>query len=375
MKASWGILNLTRDKQGVFLCSVGVTSDAIHQRGAMVKIRNMEEFAAVSGISRPTVSKYFNDPTSVRPKTRARIEEALNQHEYRPNFFAINQNRKLTKNIGIVVPYLADPFFSEIARVIEQRCIDAGYAPSLFNSHGDAEQECDILNSLRSLKPAGVLLAPLGRVSDKSAIENFCRDVPTVLFDSNLEGLGEAFVGSDNYSFVSQTVEYLTRTGEPPCFVEMRTPANPNAHSRRRAYLSMMERLGLEPQVVRIDGEGWAFEEIGRQGGFKIIAEKAIKTDTVLCSNDRLAIGFLSACYESGVRVGRDVGADLRVASHDNNPFSRFTCPSLTTAAHDFASVAEKAVETVFQVIEAGGHLEDRSETLFPAQLIVRNSA
>ena len=341
----------------------------------MAKIRNMEEFAAVSGISRPTVSKYFNDPASVRPKTRARIEEALNQYDYRPNIFAINQNRKLTKNIGIVVPYLADPFFSEIARVIERRCIDAGYSPSPFNSHGDPEQECDILDSLRSLKPAGVLLAPLGRDSEKGSIENFCRDVPTVLFDSNLEGIGEAFVGSDNYSFVSQTVEYLTRTGEPPCFVEMRTPANPNAHSRRRAYLDMMERLGFEAQVIKIDGEGWAFEEIGRQGGFEIIAEKEIKTDTVLCSNDRLAIGFLSACYESGLRVGRDEGADLRVASHDDNPFSRFTCPSLTTAAHDFASVAEKAVETVFQVIEAGGHLADRQETLFPARLVIRNSA
>ena len=341
----------------------------------MAKIRNMEEFAALSGISRPTVSKYFNDPASVRPKTRARIEEALNQYDYRPNIYAINQNRKLTKNIGIVVPYLADPFFSEIARVIERRCIDAGYAPSLFNAHGDPERECDILDSLRSLKPAGVLLAPLGRSSDKAALEAFCRDVPTVLFDSNLEGIGEAFVGSDNYSFVSQTVEYLTRTGEPPCFIEMRTPANPNAHSRRRAYLDMMERFGLEPQVISVEGEGWEFEEIGRQGGFKIIAEKALKTNTALCSNDRLAIGFLSACYESGLRVGRDEDADLRVASHDDNPFSKFTCPSLTTAAHDFASVAERAVETVFQVIEAGGNLDERRETVFPARLVIRNSA
>ena len=68
----------------------------------MAKIRNMEEFAAVSGISRPTVSKYFNNPESVRPKTRARIEDALKEHDYRPNIYAVNQNRKLTKNIGIV---------------------------------------------------------------------------------------------------------------------------------------------------------------------------------------------------------------------------------------------------------------------------------
>lgn len=335
----------------------------------------MEEFAALSGISRPTVSKYFNDPESVRPKTRLRIEEALDQYDYRPNIYAINQNRKLTKNIGIVVPYLADPFFSEIARVIERHCIDAGYAPSLFNAHGDPKRECDILDGLRSLKPAGVLLAPLGRSSDKAQLETFCRDVPTVLFDSNLEGIAEAFVGSDNYSFVSQTVEYLSRTGAPPCFVEMRTPANPNAHSRRRAYLDMMERFALEPQVISIDGEGWEFEEIGRQGGFKIIAEKSLNTNTVLCSNDRLAIGFLSACYESGLRIGRDAEADLRVASHDDNPFSRFTCPSLTTAAHDFSSVARKAVDTVFQVIEAGGHLDERTETVFPARLVIRNSA
>ena len=73
-------------------------------------IRNMEEFAEVSGISRPTVSKYFNDPESVRKSTRGKIEAALEEYDYRPNIFAVNQNRKLTKNVGIVVPNLADPF-------------------------------------------------------------------------------------------------------------------------------------------------------------------------------------------------------------------------------------------------------------------------
>jgi DNA-binding LacI/PurR family transcriptional regulator len=339
------------------------------------KIKNMEEFAAVSGISRPTVSKYFNDPDSVRKTTRQRIEDALRRYDYRPNIYAINQNRRLTKNIGIVVPYLADPFFSEIARVIERRCIEAGYAPTLFNSHGEQALETDILDSLQSLKPAGVLLAPLGRLSDKAAIEKFSRDVPTVLFDSNLDGLGDAFIGSDNYSFVSQAVEYLSRTGEPPCFVEMRTPANPNANKRRTAYLQMMERLGLEPQVIKIDGEGWAFEEIGRSGGFRILDDRLLKTDTVLCSNDRIAIGFLSACCERGVKIGCGPARDLRVASMDDHPFSRFTCPALTTVAHDYAAVSGKAVETLFELIESGTRATERTETLFPARLIVRNSA
>lgn len=339
------------------------------------KIRNMEEFAAVSGISRPTISKYFNDPDSVRSSTRQRIEAALERYDYRPNIYAMNQNRRLTKNIGIVVPYLADPFFAEIVRVIERRCIDAGFSPFLFSSHGEQALENDILDGLRSLKPAGVLLAPLGRQSDRLAIEAFCRHVPTVLFDSNIEGMGEAFVGSDNYSFVSQTVEYLSRTGEPPTFFEMRYPANPNANKRRAAYVDMMERLQLEPHIIRIDGTGWGFEEIGRRGGLKVLENMSLPTNTVLCSNDRLAIGFLSACFEKGVRVGRAEGCALRVASHDDHPFSRFTCPSLTTAAHDYTAVSEQAVETLFLLIESGGRFETRFETIFPARLIMRESA
>ena len=339
------------------------------------KIRNMEEFAALIGISRPTVSKYFHNPDSVRQSTRARIEDALSRYDYRPNVFAMNQNRKLTKNVGIVVPYLADPFFAEIARNIEQRCIEAGYQPTLFSAHGDQDLEVNILEVLRSLKPAGVLLAPLGRSSNRSAIEKFCRDVPTVLFDSNIEGMGAAFIGSDNYSFVSQTVDYLTRSGDAPTFFEMRYPANPNANKRRKAYIDKMTSLGLEPQIVQVEGKGWNFEEIGRAGALEVFAKGGFPTRTILCSNDRLAIGFLSASFEAGVKVGIGPDCPLRVASHDDHPFSRFTCPPLTTAAHDYDAVSNTSVETLFRLIEAGGRFASRHEQMFSARLILRSSA
>ncbi len=339
------------------------------------KIKNMEEFARLSGISRPTVSRYFNDPASVRPSSRKRIEQALERFDYRPNIFAMNQNRRLTKNIGIVVPYLADPFFAEIARIIQLRCISAGFAPILYSAYGQQKLEKEILEGLTALKPVGVFLAPLGRMSDRAAIARFCRDVPTVLFDSNIEGMGEAFVGSDNFSFVQQTVDYLCRTGSPPCFFEMRTPANPNANKRRHAYLKIMEDAGLQPHVVQVEGKGWGFEEIGRRGAHDMIDAGPLPTDTVLCSNDRLAIGVLAACYERGLRVGRGDGCALRVASHDDHPFSRFTCPSLTTAAHEYEAVADKCMETLFSLIEAGGRFSVREETLIPARLILRTSA
>ena len=336
----------------------------------------MEEFAQVSGISRPTISKFFNDPSSVRESLKSKIEAALEKYDYYPNFYAINQNRQLTKNIGIVVPYVSDPFFAEIARNLERRCIDAGYTPFLFSSHGEQAQENAILDTLRSLKPAGVLMAPLGRrSSDKSKIEKFCKNVPTILFDSNIEGLGAAFIGSDNQSFISQTIEYLNSTGSAPSFFEMRYPANPNANKRREAYLKIMDSLKLKPQVISIEGTGWEFEEIGRQGALKLLRENGMNSNTILCSNDRLAIGFLSACSEMGVKVGKTKSCDLRVAGCDDNPYSRFTSAPLTTAAHDYHTVSDNAALSLFELINNGGKSKKRPETLYSAKLILRDSA
>ena len=340
-----------------------------------IKIRNMEEFAALSGISRPTVSKYFNDPESVRASTRARIEEALERYDYRPNFYAMNQNRQLTKNVGILVPYLADPFFAEIARRIERRCISAGYIPTLFSAHGDRQLEVDILDTIRALKPAGALLAPLGRASDREAIERFCADVPTVLFDSNIDGIGDVFVGLDNPTSLSMIVEYLHRTGEPPTFFEMLHPANPNAQKRRNAYIATMKRLGHEPQIVRVSGEGWDFEDIGYAGAHHMFDKGQLPTKTVLCSNDRLAIGFLAAAYERGLKVGHAPSCDIRVAGHDDHPYSRFTCPSLTTVAQDYESISAKGVEALLAMIADGRPQGERVETLFEGKLIMRASA
>ena len=341
---------------------------------AVKKIRNMEEFATLSGISRPTVSKYFNDPSSVRKSTRERIEQALQRYDYTPNIYAVNQNRRMTKNVGIVVPYLADPFFAEIARRIELRCIAEGLRPTLFSAHGDQELENDILDNLRSLKPAGVLLAPLGRRSERESIERFCNDVPTILFDSNIDGVGAAFVGSDNFQSVPMMVDYLCRTGEAPCFFEM-APINPNANKRRTAYVRAMEQLGHEPMVIRAEGEDWDFEKVAYDGARKLITTDALPSRTVLCSNDRLAIGFLAAAGECGVRVGHAPGCTLRVAGHDDHPHARFTYPALTTVAQDYESISARSVERLFEIIEHEGQLDERVETLFDGRLVMRSSA
>ncbi|AUQ74580.1 LacI family DNA-binding transcriptional regulator [Phaeobacter piscinae] len=339
------------------------------------KIRNMDEFASVSGISRPTLSKFFNDPDSVRKSTRERIEEALEKFDYRPNLYAMNQNRRLTKTIGIVVPNLTDPFFAKIARHIEDHVIAAGYRPVLLGSNGTPAQELENLNNLRLLKPAGTLLAPLGRVSETPQIREFCNEVPTVLFDANLDDTGEAFIGSNNQQSVTTIVDYLCRTGDAPAFFEMRTPTNPNAVKRRNAYISSMAALGHQPELIQVDGDGWDFEEIGFREGTQLLSGPRPATNTILCSNDRLAIGLLSAAYQLGLRVGLGDGCALRVAGHDDHPFSRYTCPTLTTVSQDYTAIARTSAETLVARIEGNALADSRREILFDGRLVMRGSA
>ena len=339
------------------------------------KIRNMEEFAAVSGISRPTLSKYFNDPSSVRVSTRDRIEKALKKYDYRPNVYAVNQNRRTTRNVGIIVPNLADPFFTEIGREVELACIDAGHSPILLSSHGNNAQEQANLESLRSLKPAGVLLAPFGRMSDADAVRRFGEEIPLVLFDANIEGAGKAFIGTDHFQSTELIVEYLCRSGEPPCLFEMKNPTNPNANKRRTSYLTTMERLGFEPHILKAEGDGWNFEEIGLDEGRRMLAGGLFSTNTILCNNDRLAIGMLTAAYSLGIKVGRKADCDLRIAGHDDHPFARFTCPPLTTIAQDYSSIARTAVESLFASNDSQMERRERHETLFDGTLVMRDSA
>ena len=339
------------------------------------RVRTMEELAVLSGVSRPTLSKYFNDPASVRPTTRARIEAALERYDYTPNVYAINQNRHQTRNLGIVVPYLADPFFAEVARNIEQRCARAGYNPILLSSHGDADREEENLESLRRIRPAGVLMGPLGRRSRREQLAAFCEDVPTVLFDCDVDGVGDAYFGNDNNQGIGVAVEYLSRTGEPPAFFEMRNAPNPNANKRRTAYEAAMQKLGHPPMILSVEGEGWNFEEIARDAAGQMLARRDLPSGTLLCSNDRLAIGVLSAAFDHGWRVGVGHGHALRVAGHDDHPYSRFSCPSLTTVAQDYDQIAGRSLDMLLSIIASGERPEAKRATHFDGALIMRKSA
>ncbi|GAA5629087.1 ribose operon repressor [Brucella sp. NBRC 12953] len=339
------------------------------------KIRTMEEFAAASGLSRPTVSKYFDNPESVKPSTRARIEQALKDHNYQPNIFAVSLNRKKPKNIGVIVPHISDPFYAEIIRQIEMRCLSEGYWTIVLSSHGDRKLEARAMRTLMSLKIAGVLMAPLGFDTDTKLLASLSNAMPVVFLDNRI-GEDQPFVGTDNRQSIGNITEYLCRTGEHPCFLEM--PAvNQNALDRRSAYVATMEHLGLEPIVLPMAARNWNFEELGYCEAGRILDRGGFPTRTVLCANDRLAFGVIAAAFERRRLVGREAGCDLRVAGHDDHPLSRFTCPPLTTVAQDYRMIAQLGLDMLFSRIhaqESGAAVETELRRL-DSHLIMRGSA
>jgi len=336
------------------------------------KIRTMEEFAAASGLSRPTVSKYFDNPESVKPSTRARIEKALKDYDYRPNIFAVSMNRKKPKNIGLIVPHISDPFYAEIVRQVEMRCLAEGYWTIVLSSHGERKLEARAMRTLLSLNIAGVLMAPLGFETDARLLENLANAMPIVFLDNRVGD--QPFAGTDNRQSIDTITEYLCRTGEHPTFLEM-PMVNQNALERRNAYVAAMERLELEPIVLPMPARNWSFEQLGYEEAGRILDKGGFPTRTVLCANDRLAFGVIAAAFERRRRVGRESDSDLRVAGHDDHPLSRFTCPSLTTVAQDYQGIAAAGIDMLFARIDGALTPPGTEAKHLEARLIMRHSA
>ncbi|WP_428929579.1 LacI family DNA-binding transcriptional regulator [Marinibacterium sp. SX1] len=331
--------------------------------------RNMGEFARASGLARATVSKYFQDPGSVRPTTRKRIEEFIEKLDYRPNLLAQNQNRNATRTIGVIIPNLLDPFFEDVVRRIEALLDAGGYRMFLLGSHGSAASESKAMDTLRSLRVSGVIIAPLGDDTDQPKLGRLRSEIPVVLLDTHLPG-DFSYVGTDNAQSIGLIVSYLCATGSPPCFLSL-PEFNSTSRSRRQHYIDAVSAVGHRPQFIPVGRMDWDLEQVGYDAALHALSSGGFPSDTVLCANDRLAIGVLAAAFEAGLRIGP--GLDLRVAGHDDHPMARFTCPALTTVSQDYDRVARLAVETVLSLSQDQGEVAVRHLT--PGKLVRRRSA
>jgi DNA-binding LacI/PurR family transcriptional regulator len=344
---------------------------------ALVKsIRTMEEFSSYAGLSRPTVSKYFNDPDSVRKKTRDLIEDALKKSGFRPNVFAVNLNRRRSNIIGVIVPNSADPFYMALVRIIVSLARDAGYLAFVLTSDGRQSEEDSALATLKSLNVAGAIIAPLGENAPERTTEALGKTIPIVYVDALIGGEA-TFVGTDNDQSFGLIVDYLCRSGEAPCFFSM-PPVNSNSGLRINAYRKAMERLGNEPQILNTSRDlTWDFEHFAYEQGRRLFEKpERLPSRTILCANDRLAFGLISAAFSFGLKVGHGPSNDIRIAGHDDHPLAAYACPPITTVAQNYDLMGRRAIELLLANLDDTDIATTSSERiLLKADLKLRSSA
>ncbi len=341
-------------------------------------IKTMEDFSAFVGLSRPTVSKYFNDPNSVRTKTRGLIEAALKESGFRPNMFAVNLNRRRSNIIGIIIPNSTDPFYMALTRRVELIANAAGFLAFVLSSDGNAEIEARAIETLKSMNVAGAIIAPLGVQSQHETLKALGQSIALVYVDSPLDETSP-FVGTNNRQSFQLIVDYLVRSGEPPCYLGM-PPVNTNAATRETEYVEAMRRLKMEPVVLETAHDSsWDFERFGYEETTRLLTGGGFPTRTILCANDRVAFGAISAAYRFGLKIGQAAGSDIRIAGHDDHPLSRYACPPITTVAQNLNEIGRLAMDLLFRKLDLepdGTELPAESHRiLLNAEIILRESA
>ncbi|MEM5521792.1 LacI family DNA-binding transcriptional regulator [Sulfitobacter sp. AS59] len=344
---------------------------------AKPEIHTMEELSAAIGVSRPTLSRYFQDPTKVSKSSVERIRRGLEQVEYIPNFFATRMNRKTTGMIGVIIPYLNDLFFTRLLESIERAAMRAGYTVITQCSHSDPEIEARAAETFLSMNVDGAVVAPLGNHSDLNVYERLNSRLPFVLMDSRPARLsGVDFVGTDHVQSTGLITEYLTRVGGPPVFLAM-PRVNFNALEREMAYTSKMEELGLEPTII-------GMESLNAEGHFEahglaVLDHYFSKGDfinaSILCANDRVAIGALRAAAQHGLEPGTLRRGGLRIAGHDDYPLSEFMIPTLTTVAQNVQAIGQAAVDRLIEKLRVEKPQSNQTVQLMDGVLKVRQSA
>jgi len=319
-------------------------------------INTMEELSEAIGVSRPTLSRYFQSPLSVRGSTSEKIRKGLTTVEYVPNFFATRMNRKSTGMIGVIIPYLNDLFFTRLLESIEIAAMEAGFTVITQCSHSSPAIEARAAETLMSMQVEGALVVPLGDHSDDKTQLRLQQRLPFVMVDSRPSTmLGVDFVGTDHMQSTGLMTEYLCRVGPPPVFLAM-PRVNFNALERENAYLARMKALGHTPEVIGTEllHDLWHFEDHGEAVLDTAFSRGRLTDRSILCANDRVAIGALRAAARHGLVPGRATEGGLRIAGHDDYPLCPFMTPALTTIAQDVESIGKAAVSRLVEIIRRG---------------------
>jgi DNA-binding LacI/PurR family transcriptional regulator len=329
---------------------------------------SMRDVAKLAGVSQRTVSNVVNGYVHVRPETRRKVHQAIDELRYRPNVSAQKLRAGKTGLLALAIPDIASPYFAELADHIQRAAAERGLTLLIDQTGGLLERELLVLDGYRSNLIDGLILSPLAVTASDLAQRHF--DFPTVLLGESIDRAGLVHVSVDNVSAARTATEHLLSLGRQ-CVAAVGAPvaegtAGPAA-PRFQGYRDALRagKRSFSPDLVFATAR-WTRDEgyhIGRQ-----IAAANTKIDAAFCFNDVLAVGLMKGLIDSGRRIPEDVA----VVGWDDISEAAFATPRLTTIAPDKGQIARLAVAGLLERVR--DHKAGSEEVVANYALIRRES-
>jgi LacI family transcriptional regulator len=333
---------------------------------------SMKDVAALARVSLGTVSTVVNSPELVSPPTRERVETAIAKLGWVPNASARQLRAGRSSAVGLVVMDIANPFFTDVLRGVEDDVLERGYSVQVGNSASQPQREDDQLRLFEQQRVRGVLCAPIWGVN--SRVDDLRRrGIPVVLVDRAPEVPGFCSVSVDDVEGGRLAVDHLIRLGHRSIALVGGPSRLPQVRDRRLGAELARGEHGDAVDLLALSTGG-----LDTTAGVQAADELAALPDrerptAVFAANDLLAIGLLQGFVTHGLRVPED----MALIGYDDISFAAAAAVPLSSIRQPRVDLGRRAAELLFEEIEAAD--EDRphehQSVRFTPTLVVRRSS
>jgi LacI family transcriptional regulator len=325
----------------------------------------MREVAREANVSVATVSHVINGTRFVDPATEERVQRAITALRYRPNMLARSLRRRETRTIGLLVPDNANPFFADMARVIEDAGFAQGYSVILCNSDRSELKETAYIDVLLAKQVDGLIV--ISATDRTNLLERVIdAEVPVVVVDRDPAPpeASQVLVANDAGGYAAG--RYLVELGHRRIGC-IGGPSNTNpSWGRVRGFARALEEAGapLLPEAL-VPGD---FRYAGGEAGMRALLGRDLGLSAIFATNDLMAIGALGVLRAAGLRVPRDIS----LVGFDNIHLASLVTPALTTVEQPTTELGKGAVRLLLDQISKRSDSPGRVDV--PTRLVVRES-
>lgn len=325
------------------------------------------EVARRAGVSAMTVSRVVNRSGYASPATRAKVEHAVAELGYVPNAVARHLRSKRSNTIALVVSDITNPFFTTIARGVEDAAALRGYAVMFANTDESEREEIDYLRMLAQRQIDGVLLVPAGNSAEPFRFLH-TQEIPVVVIDRRVVARKVDEVRCDSEEGAYELVRHLIELGHTRIAVITGRRNISTSTDRVVGYERALREAGLPivPELV-------TYDSFSLEGGYrqvKQILEEDRRPTAIFATNNFLAFGALRALREANLRIPDDVS----LVTFDDLPAEWHDDPFITVLAQPAYELGRQATELLLGRLH-GEKRPKREVIVLPGELIVRRSS